>query len=55
MKRLINYFLGLFEKRLYKVLTETNQLLWVKAWNEKEVRGKMYQLVGSENFTIKRV
>lgn len=40
-------------KKLYKILTETNKVRFVKAFNKQEVRLKAYQLYGSENFTIK--
>jgi len=42
-------------KKTFKVLTETNKVKFVNAYNESEVRIKMYQLLGSELFTIKRI
>ena len=55
MKRLINFIIGLFEKPLYKTVTESNNVKFIKAWNKKKARRDMYQLVGSELFTIKKV
>lgn len=51
MKRL----LSLFEKPLFKTVTESNNVKFIKAWNKRKARRDMYQLVGSENFTIKKV
>lgn len=42
-------------KTLYKILTETNKIRFMEAWNTKEVRLRCYQLYGSENFIIKKV
>jgi hypothetical protein len=42
-------------KKQFKVLTETNKVKFINAYNKQEVRLKMYQLVGSENFTIKQL
>ena len=42
-------------KKLFKVLTETNKVRFVKAYNTQEVRLKMYQIYGSELFTIKQL
>ena len=52
MKRLIQW---LFEKPLFKTVTESNIVRFIKAKNENKARYKMYELVGSENFTIKIV
>ena len=42
-------------KRTFKVVTETNKVKFVNAYFESEVRMKMYQLLGSELFTIKAI
>ena len=52
MKRLIKY---LFEKPLFKTVTEYNRVRFIKAKNINKARYIMYELVGSENFTIKIV
>lgn len=42
-------------KRTFKVVTETNKVKFVNAYRKSEVRIKMYQLLGSELFTIKQI
>jgi len=42
-------------KKQFKVLSESNKVKFVNAYNIQEVRLKMYQLLGSENFTIKQI
>lgn len=42
-------------KKQFKVLSETNKVKFVNAYNKQEVRLKMYQLLRSENFTIKQL
>lgn len=55
MRSILKSILSYFEKNLYKVLTETNKVFWVKEYSEGKVRLNMYQKVGAENFTIKRI
>tara|TARA_R110000803_G_scaffold181874_3_gene244262 strand:+ start:279 stop:440 length:162 start_codon:yes stop_codon:yes gene_type:complete len=52
MKRLLQW---LFEKPLFKTVTESNNVRFIKAKNEYRARLNMYELVGAENFTIKLV
>ena len=42
-------------KKLYKTVTESNNVKFVWRRNERQVRLYMYQLVGSELFTIKEI
>lgn len=42
-------------KKFYKILTETNQVKFKYASSEKELRMDLYQLYGSENFTITKI
>jgi len=42
-------------KKQFKVLTESNKVIFLNAYNEFEVRIKMYQKLGSELFSIKRI
>ena len=42
-------------KKLYKVVTERNSVKWINAYSKTQARYKMYQLLGSELFTIKKV
>lgn len=42
-------------RRQYKTITESNAVRFITAWKMSEARMKMYQLVGSENFTIRLI
>lgn len=42
-------------KKLYRILTDTNKVRRLYAYNKSEVRLKAYQLYGSENFIIREV
>jgi len=55
MKRLFEFIKNLFEKPLFKVVTERNKVKFIKAKNENKARHTMYQMLGSELFTIKEL
>jgi len=42
-------------KKTYKTVTESNKVKFIVAKSLTEARIMMYQLVGSENFTIKTI
>lgn len=42
-------------RKQYKIVTESNTVRFIMAWKMSEARVKMYQLVGSENFTIRLI
>lgn len=44
-----------FQKPLYKVLTDSNEVRFISAWGKGVVRKKCYDLYGSQNFIIKEV
>ena len=56
MKRINELFYEILSgKKFYKIVTETNKVKFKYAKNKSALRLDLYQLYGSENFTITRI